>query len=104
MTATTDSTPSAPSAPADSSVRVTIYRTRVCPYCTMAARLFERKGVAFREVFLDGRPDERAALQQRTQWQTVPQIFVGERFIGGYTDAAGLDADGSLDRLIAEAE
>ncbi len=80
---------------------VTIYRTSSCPYCVMAARLFDRKGVAYQEIHLDGKYAERAALQARTNWQTVPQIFVGETFVGGYTDVAALDRSGELDRMLA---
>lgn len=82
---------------------VTIYRTRICPYCVMAARLFDRKGVAYEEIYLDGKYEERRALEERTQWATVPQIFVGEQFVGGYTDVAALDRSGELDRMLAAA-
>jgi glutaredoxin 3 len=80
---------------------VTIYRTQTCPYCSMAARLFERRGVVFSEIYLDGKTEERAALQERTQFRTVPQIFIGERFVGGYSDVAALEANGELDQLLA---
>jgi glutaredoxin 3 len=82
---------------------VTIYRTRFCPYCVAAARLFRAKGVDYQEIALDGKDAEREALQARTQWRTVPQIFIGDRFVGGYTDVAALDRSGELDRLLAAA-
>lgn len=81
---------------------VRVYRTRNCPYCVMVARLLNRKGVAFEEIWLDGKPEERAALQEQTQWRTVPQVFVGERFIGGFTETAAADRSGELDRLLAQ--
>ena len=59
------------------SLPVTIYRTRVCPYCVMAARLLQGKGIAFEEVYLDGKPVERRELEERTNFFTVPQVFVG---------------------------
>ncbi len=80
---------------------VVIYRTAICPYCHMAARLLQRKGVPFLEVSLDGDASKREALQERTQWQTVPQIFVHGSFVGGYTDLAALDRTGELDRRLA---
>ena len=83
------------------SAPVRIYRTRVCPYCVMAARLFDRKGVAYEEIYLDGKHKERMALQAQTNWRTVPQIFVGERFVGGYMDVAALDRSGELDAMLA---
>lgn len=79
---------------------VTIYRTRICPYCVMAARLFDHKGIDYEEIYLDGKPAERAALSARTNWRTVPQIFIGERFVGGYDDVARLDRQGKLDELL----
>ncbi|MCO4760611.1 MAG: glutaredoxin [Myxococcales bacterium] len=86
--------------PASSPVR--IFRTRVCPYCVMAARFFDRKGVAYEEIYLDGKHDERKALEAQTNWRTVPQIFVGDTFVGGYMDVATLDRSGKLDKLLAE--
>lgn len=82
-------------------VPVTIYRTRVCPYCVMAARLFDGKGVAYEEIYLDGKHAERMALMQKTNFQTVPQIFIGDAFVGGFDDVARLDRSGKLDALLA---
>jgi glutaredoxin 3 len=79
---------------------ITVYRTAICPYCVMAGRLLNKRGYAFTEVSLDGKPTERKALEARTQWRTVPQIFVGDRFVGGYTDLAALDASGELAALM----
>lgn len=81
---------------------VVVYRTRVCPYCVLATRLLDRRRIAYTEVFLDGKPAERAALQARTQFMTVPQVFVRGRFIGGYSELAQLDVTGELQRLAAE--
>ena len=81
---------------------VTVYRTKLCPYCVMAARLLEKRGIAYTEIYLDNKPTERAELQERTQFRTVPQIFVGETFVGGYTDLAAIDSSGELQRLLAQ--
>lgn len=80
-----------------------VYRTSSCPYCVAAARLLSKRGYPFEEISLDGKPDERAALEARTNWRTVPQIFVGDTFVGGYTDLAALDASGELARLMGRA-
>lgn len=80
---------------------ITVYRTSVCAYCVMAARLLTKRGYAFTEVWLDGKHEARQELEARTHWRTVPQIFVGDRFVGGYTDLAALDASGELKRLMA---
>lgn len=81
---------------------VTVYRTRICPYCVMAARLLSGKGIAFEEVYLDGKPDERRALEARTNYFTVPQIFVGDAFVGGYTEMAALARNGELQRMLEQ--
>ncbi len=81
-------------------VPVTIYRTRLCPYCVMAKRLFDRLHVAYTEVYLDDKDDLRNELSRRFNWQTVPMIVVGEQFVGGYSDVAELDRSGKLARLL----
>lgn len=85
------------------SAPVTVYRTRFCPYCTLATRILQRRGIPFTEISLDSKPDARFKLQERTQWFTVPQIFIGDHFVGGYTDLAALDANGKLTGLLAAA-
>ena len=82
---------------------VTIYRTRVCPYCVMAARLFDRLKVAYTEVYLDDKHELRQELSNRHRWQTVPMILVGEKFVGGYSDVAELERSGELAKLLAGA-
>ena len=62
--------------------------------------MLSQKGVPFTEVDLDGNDAELAALRQRTGLRTVPQIFVGETLVGGFTDLAALDANGELDRML----
>lgn len=83
--------------------KVTIYRTTWCAYCVAAARLLDKRGIPYVEIYLDGKPEERTALEERTNWRTVPQIFVGERFVGGYTDLAALDRSGELQRMLQDA-
>jgi len=56
--------------------------------------------LTFEEINLDGKDDELQALRQRTGFQTIPQIFIGEQFVGGFTDLAALDQRGELDRLV----
>lgn len=80
---------------------VTIYRTRVCPYCVMAARLFGRLNVQYTEVYLDDKHELREELARRYNWQTVPMILVGDTFVGGYSDVADLERSGELARLLA---
>jgi glutaredoxin 3 len=81
-------------------VKVTVYTKRNCPYCVRAKHLLDRKGVRYEEVSVEGRDDLRTWLVETTGQMTVPQVFVGDRSLGGYSDVAALDAAGELDRLL----
>ncbi|GAB0149919.1 glutaredoxin 3 [Marichromatium gracile] len=81
--------------------RVTLYTTQTCPYCIRARRLLERKGVVYEEIDINDDPAQRAVMIERSGRHTVPQIFIGERHIGGYDDMAELDVCGDLDPLLA---
>lgn len=81
---------------------VIIYTWTVCPYCVRAKNLFKQKGIEFQEINLDGKDDELHQLRQKTQWKTVPQIFINGEFIGGYTDLAALNQSGELDKKLAK--
>jgi glutaredoxin 3 len=82
------------------SPKVTLYTKDHCPYCVRAKALLTRKGVPFEEVPVEGRDDLRTWLMEATGQRTVPQVFVGERSLGGYTDVAALDEEGKLDALL----
>lgn len=80
---------------------VRIYTSAWCGYCNAAKRfLTQAKGVTFEEIDLTGKPEERAWLASTTGQRTVPQIFIGDTPIGGYTDMRALDASGELDELL----
>jgi glutaredoxin 3 len=80
---------------------VTIYTTPWCGYCMAAKRLLERKGVSFDEIDVAGEPARRAEMTQRAGGRyTVPQIFVGDSHVGGYSDISALDQAGRLDPLL----
>lgn len=80
---------------------VTLYGTRFCPYCVAARRLLHSKGVAFEDIPVDGDPELRRRMTAMAGGvHTVPQIWVGECHVGGYTDLAALDRRGELDRLL----
>ncbi len=80
--------------------KVTIYTTSYCPYCTRAKQLLTRKGVAFEEIDAEGDDALRTWLVERSGQQTVPQIFVGERSLGGFSDIDALDRQGKLDPIL----
>ena len=82
--------------------KVTMYSTGVCPFCLMAERLLKSKGVAeIDKVRVDLDPPRRQEMMERTGRRTVPQIYVGEKHVGGYDDLAALDRAGGLDALLA---
>jgi glutaredoxin 3 len=74
--------------------RVVMYRTPYCGYCMLAKRLLVKKGVAFEEIDVSGDPEKRAWLRQASG-QYTPQIFVGDRPIGGYLSSTCWSAQGS---------
>jgi glutaredoxin 3 len=83
---------------------VVVYSTGWCPYCERAKALLGRKGVAFRDVKVDEDPAERDAMLARSGGRrTVPQIFIGDRHVGGYDDLYALDKAGELDKLLGRA-
>jgi glutaredoxin 3 len=80
--------------------RVTVYTKDHCPYCVRAKALLKRKGIAFEEIDAEGRDDLRTWLVETTGQMTLPQIFAGDRSLGGYSDLAALDARGELDPIL----
>lgn len=82
---------------------VVIYTSSYCQICGQAKELLVSKGIEYREVDLDQEPSEMAdALKRRTGLMSVPQIFVGEHFIGTYDDLIRLDADHGLKALLGK--
>ena len=81
--------------------KVLMYSTGVCPFCLMAERLLRAKGVDIEKVRVDLEPERRQEMMTRTGRRTVPQIYVGDRHVGGYDDLAALDRAGGLDPLLS---
>jgi glutaredoxin 3 len=81
---------------------VVVYSTDYCPYCSRAKALLEQKSVPFTEVNVEERPDLRSWLTSASGQRTVPQIFINNRPIGGFTEMATLDQRGRLDALLGE--
>lgn len=80
---------------------VTIYTTKLCPYCDMAKQLLQRKRVAFDEIDVTGRPELREEMRRRAGGRnTVPQIWVGSTHVGGCDDLHALESRGGLDPLL----
>lgn len=82
---------------------VLMYANGWCPYCAAARSLLGRKGAVITEIDVDAEPARRIEMVERTGRRTVPQIFIGQRHVGGYDDLAALDRAGDLDPLLAAA-
>lgn len=83
---------------------VTIYSSPFCPYCFMAKRLLQQKGVTFDEIDIMAEPGRRAEMMDRAGGRrTVPQIFIGETHVGGNDDLQALEEAGKLDALLRDA-
>lgn len=79
---------------------VLVYTTKTCPYCQRAKELLRHKRIAFKEIDVSD-PAERASLVKKAHGrQTVPQIFIKDRHIGGYDDLKALDDRGELEALL----
>ena len=83
------------------SAPVKMYTTRFCPYCVAARRLLDSKGVEFEDIAVDGNAPLRRQMSELAGQHTVPQIWIGDLHVGGYTDLAALERSGRLDALLA---
>ncbi len=81
---------------------VKVYTTDWCPYCDRAKALLRSKGVPYEEIDVEGDDATRAWLVQTTGQRRVPQIFIGDEPVGGYTELAALDRRGELDARLAD--
>lgn len=79
---------------------ILIYTANLCPYCTMAKRLLDRKGVKYAEINVDSKPGLRQEMMEKTKRRTVPQIYIGDYHVGGCDDLYALDKDNQLDSLL----
>ncbi len=81
---------------------VTMYLTATCPYCQSAERLLAEKGATdVEKIRVDVHPERRAEMMQRSGRRTVPQIWIGDRHVGGCDDLHDLDREALLDALLA---
>lgn len=82
--------------------QITMYSTSVCPYCVSASKLLQQKGVEhINKISVDTSQVDLQAMIQRTGRRSVPQIFIGERHVGGFDDLVTLDRSGELDALLS---
>ncbi len=84
--------------------KIVMYTTAVCPYCMRAESLLRARGVTeIEKIAVDVQPQMRLVMMEKTGRRTVPQIYIGERHVGGYDDLAALDKAGELTPLLQEA-
>jgi glutaredoxin 3 len=79
---------------------ITMYVTGWCPYCQRAKALLTDRKLAFNEINVDEDSNFRQEMISRSGRRTVPQIFIGEKHVGGCEDLFALEGSGELDRLI----
>jgi glutaredoxin 3 len=79
---------------------ITMFASGWCPYCERARSLMTKKGLVVSEIDVDEDAKSREEMTARSGRSTVPQIFIGDKHIGGCDDLVALDASGELDRLI----
>jgi glutaredoxin 3 len=81
---------------------VVMYSTRFCPYCVRARLLLDSKKVPYQDIGVDARPELRREMVAKSGRRTVPQIWIGDRHVGGYDDLARLEQAGKLDELLKQ--
>ncbi|WP_239190267.1 glutaredoxin domain-containing protein [Candidatus Nitrotoga sp. HW29] len=82
--------------------KILMYCTAVCPYCVMAERLLRARGVTeIEKIRVDLEPEQRLLMMEITGARTVPQIYIGTRFVGTYDNLVALEHSGELSQLLS---
>ena len=82
---------------------ITVYSGSNCPFCERARMLLKKKGAAFEDINVRADETKLAEMMEKSGGRrSIPQIFIGERHIGGCDDLYALDAEGKLDALLAD--
>ena len=80
---------------------ITIYTKDTCPYCVSAKQLLDSKKAKYKEINVGNDPKQREELVKKANGQmTVPQIFIGDKHIGGYDNLSELNNQGKLDEML----
>jgi glutaredoxin 3 len=82
--------------------KIIMYATGWCPYCARAREILASKNAVVEEIDVDARAGARAEMVARSGRRTVPQIFIGETYVGGCEDLEELDGSGGLDPLLTQ--
>ena len=81
---------------------ITVYTASFCGYCLRVLALLQRRGIDYTEISVEDHPGLRDELVARSGRRNLPQVYLGDRYLGGATELAALDRNGGLDRLLAE--
>ena len=79
---------------------VVMYTTPWCGYCAAAKELLRSKGVEFEDINVDTDAALRQEMMDKSNGRTVPQIFINNEPVGGYTDIVALEEQGKLESLL----
>lgn len=82
---------------------ITLYSTRACPFCVQAENLLASRGLRYRKLLVDDDQDRFDEMIARSGQRTVPQIFIGDRHVGGFTDLRALALSGELEPWLEKA-
>ena len=85
--------------------KVTIFSTKICPYCMRAKNFFDRKNIPYEAILVDENPEEMEKMVVKSKRQSVPQIFIGselEYHVGGFDDLIEHDTEGKLQGLLED--
>lgn len=80
---------------------IRVYTSRYCAYCSAAKHLLQSRDYDFEEINMEGNRELMLEIMQKSGQRTVPQIFVGEKSIGGYQELLASTASGEFDALVA---
>jgi glutaredoxin 3 len=82
---------------------IVMYTTASCPFCMNAERLLTNRGVKdINKIRVDLEPELRLEMMEKTGRRTVPQIYIDERYIGGFEELRTLDLAGKLEPLLGK--
>ena len=81
---------------------VIMYSSQLCPFCTRARHLLDSKGVMYQNIDVDADPELRLEMMQKSGQRTVPQIWINDEHVGGFTDMYELETQGVLDDMLKE--
>ena len=81
---------------------VKVYTSSFCGHCMRTLDLLQRRGIEYTEISVEDSPGLRDELLARSGRRSLPQVYLGERYLGGAEELIAMDRDGELDRLLAK--